>query len=186
MNGRALTLGAALTGAVSLIIWQLGDVLTALIGPELATLLAVSAWECIVILLIAAGAIIVGWTTTEVFKRGMYDPDEWVEQRRRFWLCSFVWTTTMNFGLLSLRYVHDAPARRVVEVVAYLAMWTIVVGGASIPIYDVAVKRLWPRIRRMWPTKVVRLADGTEEDRPLDEPSTEGERTIVTERRPAE
>jgi hypothetical protein len=186
MNARALTWLAALSGAASLVIWKAGDVLAALFTPEVATLIVQNVVQLVVILLIAIASIGIGWTTTYLFRTLWLDPHPtlgWKPHTRRLMLCSFTWTTGTNFLLLLLRYeTGHGTARDIITHIAYNFVWTVVVGGISIVTYDVVVKRLYPKMmRHFFPSKFVQTPAGVEE-RPADEPSAPGEKTILLDR----
>lgn len=183
---RTLTWSAALTGAAALVIWQFGDRIVELLTPERVAWLVNGTWQLFVIIVIGIGAIGIGWTTTEVFKRGVYDPDEWGTGpvKRRLMLCSFVWTSLANFTMLSLRFIYEAPLRHIAEVLLYIGGETIVVAGIGLVSYNVVVNLLWRSVlRHFWPTKWVQTPSGIEE-RLADEPSDpDTEKTIVTKPR---
>lgn len=191
MNARALTWAAALSGAAALVIWKAGDVLALMFTPEVAAVIIRYLLEGIVMLLVGFAAIAVGWTTTRLFRDLMLIPDvddktgkkKWEVHTRRLMLCSFVWTFLTCFAALSLRYLHDAPARQVLERLLYIFIGAIVVSGISIPAYDIIVKRAWPKfLRHFFPTKFVQTPNGVDE-RPADEPSDPTtEKTIVLDR----
>lgn len=175
---------AAISAGLAVLITKFFDVLSALLGPEVAVYIVWVIKELVVILLVAMGSIIFSWVVTEVFKRIKWpDQSEWTRQKGRLWLCSITWNFAINGGLIALRYQPIEVSRHALTLLAYNFVWTAVVAGIGIAAYDVFVRRAWHRIlRHFFPTKWVMTQDGKKEERPVDEPSTENEKTIVLDR----
>lgn len=184
INTRAVGITVALTAVASTLIYKFGDLLELLFTPEVAADIVRVSIELVAIFIIALATIGIGWVTTKLFRELWLEPDPklgWKPHRKRLMACSFVWTFIGNFIALCLRYVYEAPPREVIELLLWIGGWTILVAGASMPLYDVIVKRLWPRLIAHYipGMKLVQTPTGLDA-RDQGEPSGDEEHTVVT------
>jgi len=193
LNIRAAGVTAAATGVIAALIWKFGDLLEAMFTPQKAATILFYSGQALLVLAIAVATILVGWVITGFFRDLWLDPvideetkkEKWEHEAKRLKTCSFIWTFLLSFAALSLRYVHAADFRTIAEQLLYIGVGAILIGGASVPLYDIIVKRGWPRfLRYLFPTKLVQTAHGVEE-RDVTQPSnTETEKTVVVPRPP--
>lgn len=181
MNWKKWSIWGVVGTGMGLVIAKYFEQLRDLVTPEVAVRGVLGAWELLIVLLIAVGSIIVSWVITEFFKRVKYpNPDDWAPNKGRLWVCSVVWNVVINNGVLTLRYQDFDLTRAALEMAVYMMVWTLFVAGVGIAAYDPMVKRVWPRIiRAIAPTKWVRTKDDVIEERPADQPSVEGEKTLM-------
>lgn len=184
LNVRAVGFTAAVIGVATTLVWKFGDLLELLFTPALAAAIVRVAAQVVLVILISIGAILVGWVITAFFRDLVLTPErdkdgkpKWDSHANRLKFCSFMWTFFVSFAALSLRYVHGAEWRWILEQLLYIGVGAILIGGASVPAYDVVVKRWWPRaLRHYFPTKIVVTPTG-EQERDADAPSGADEYT---------
>ena len=128
---------------------------------------------------IVAGYLLLCWAfgigATEFIKR-KFIPRPWDTSAAG----DSIWTVACTAGgvpfavLLLARYWPPSFEGAVLIILAGLGL-----GGGVLPfVYDFIAHTLWPLLRRMLvAVKVVRKADGTLVERPVDQPSEEGEET---------
>lgn len=172
--------GAASVG-LGVLITKFFDVLSAMLGPEVALKVVHVVAVVVISLLVAVASIIASWVITEVIKRVKWkNPEDWKLNKGRIWLCSITWNAIINGGFLLVMYQPLELSRHALIVLGAILVWTAVVCGVGLAAYDVFVVRLWHvLLLRLFPTKYVKLADGRVVKRPLDEPTNydAGEKT---------
>lgn len=191
LNVRAAGVTVAVTAVISTLIYKFGDLLELMFTPQVAASILHFSAQVVLVALIAIATVLVGWVITGFFRDLWLDPvidpdtkkEKWEHEAKRLKTCSFIWTFLLSFAALSLRYIHAADWRTIAEQLLYIGVGAVLIGGASVPLYDIVVKRGWPRfIRWLYPTKLVQTPNGVEE-RDVTQPSNpETERTIVVPR----
>lgn len=194
LNVRAAGVTVAATGVISALIWKFGDLLELLFTKELAADIVNKTVFVVVVLLIGVVAIMLGWAITGAFRDLWLDPiidpetkkkKKWDHEARRLKRCSFVWTFVVAFVGLSLRFRYSSTDIIVaLEQLFYNLIGSVIFARASVPLYDVVVKRGWPAfLRYLFPTKLVQTPDGIEE-RDVTVPSAPDEKTMVVRKPP--